>query len=92
MVYHEPNDPPEPRWTPSCAVSFDSREFRFNRRFDGRVNREKLTMPVGRTDVGEKMTRVTRGLLSSLDELRSWVSAYALRLPIVNYTMEDYRN
>lgn len=89
MVYHEPNDPREPRWTPSCAVSFDSREFRFNRRFGGRVNREKVTIPVGRTDVGEKMTRVTRGLLSLLDELRTWVLACVLRLPIVNYTMED---
>lgn len=88
MVYREPNDPREPRWTPSCAVSFDSREFRFNRRFDGRVNREKVTMPVGRTDVGEK---ITRGLLSLLDELRSWVLACVLMLPIMNYTMEDYR-
>lgn len=73
MVYHEPNDPREPRWTPSRAVSFDSREFRFNRRFDGRVNREKVTMPVVRTDVGEKMMHVTRGSLSLLHELRSWV-------------------
>lgn len=58
-----------------------------------RFKGEKVTMPVGRTDVGEKIMHVTRSLLSWLDELRSWVLAYVLRLPITNYTMmEDYRN